>query len=98
MTERQWRIGELARATRVTVRTLHHYDRLGLLVPSSRTAGGHRCYTGEDVRRLHMIVALRGFGLSLRDIAATLAGGGEDQREILERQLAETEERIRQAR
>ena len=67
MTEqREWRIGELARATRVTVRALHHYDRLGLLVPSSRTAGGHRCYTGEDVRRLHTILALRGFGLQGR--------------------------------
>src|SRR5690348_3330708 len=98
MTEQQeWRIGELARATRMTVRALHHYDRLGLLVPSSRTAGGHRCYTGDDVRRLHTILALRGFGLSLRDIAAALAAGGEDPREILRRQLAETEERLRRA-
>jgi len=98
MTEQQeWRIGELARATRVTVRALHHYDRLGLLAPSSRTAGGHRCYTGDDVRRLHTILALRGFGLPLRDIAAALAAGGEDPREILRRQLAATEERIRQA-
>jgi len=98
MTEqREWRIGELARATRVTVRALHHYDRLGLLVPSSRTTGGHRCYTGDDVRRLHTILALRGFGLPLRDIAAALAAGGADPREILRRQLAETEERIRRA-
>jgi DNA-binding transcriptional MerR regulator len=94
--QREWRIGELARATRVTVRALHHYDRLGLLTPSSRTAGGHRCYTGEDVRRLHTIVALRGFGLSLRDIAAALEGGT-DPRDILRRQLAETDERIRRA-
>jgi DNA-binding transcriptional MerR regulator len=98
VTEREWRIGELARATRVTVRALHHYDRLGLLVPSSRTAGGHRCYTGADVRRLHTILALRGFGLSLHDIGRALAAGGEDPREILRRQVAETEERIRQAR
>lgn len=98
VTEREWRIGELARATRVTVRALHHYDRLGLLVPSSRTAGGHRCYTGADVRRLHTILALRGFGLSLHDIGRTLAVGGDDPREILRRQVAETEERIRQAR
>ncbi len=98
VTEREWRIGDLARATRVTVRALHHYDRLGLLVPSSRTAGGHRCYTGADVRRLHTILALRGFGLSLHDIGRTLAAGGEDPREILRRQVAETEERIRQAR
>lgn len=98
VTEREWRIGELARQTRVTVRALHHYDRLGLLVPSSRTVGGHRCYTGADVRRLHTILALRGFGLSLHDIGRTLAAGGEDPREILRRQVAETEERIRQAR
>jgi DNA-binding transcriptional MerR regulator len=96
--ERQWRIGELARATRVTVRALHHYDRLGLLVPSSRTAGGHRCYTGADVRRLHTILALRRFGLSLPDIGRALAAGGDDPREILRRQFAETEERIRKAR
>jgi DNA-binding transcriptional MerR regulator len=96
--EREYRIGELARATKVTVRALHHYDRLGLLVPSSRTAGGHRCYTGADVRRLHAILALRGFGLSLPDIGRALAAGGDDPRELLGRQLAATEERIRQAR
>src|SRR4051794_722345 len=53
-----WRIGELARETGLTVRTLHHYDRLGLLSPLSRTEGGHRCYTGGDVRRLHRISGL----------------------------------------
>lgn len=58
-----WRIGDLARGTGTTVRTLHHYDQLGLLSPSSRTAGGHRCYTSEDVRRLHRVIALRSFGL-----------------------------------
>ena len=92
-----WRIGELARATRVTVRALHHYDRLGLLVPSSRTAGGHRCYTGEDVRRLHAILALRGFGLTLAEIGAALDQPGADPREIVRRQLDQTDERIRQA-
>jgi DNA-binding transcriptional MerR regulator len=92
-----WRIGELARATRVTVRALHHYDRLGLLVPSSRTTGGHRCYTGDDVRRLHVILALRGFGLTLAEIAAALDQPGADPREIVRRQLDQTDERIRQA-
>ncbi|GAA4606801.1 DNA-binding transcriptional MerR regulator [Actinoplanes octamycinicus] len=92
---REWRVGELARATRVTVRALHHYDRLGLLVPSARTAGGHRCYTGEDVRRLHVILALRGFGLSLAEIRDTLAEASGDPVGLLRRQLAEVEERIR---
>ena len=94
---REWRIGELARATHLTVRTLHHYERLGLLVPSSRTAGGHRCYTGDDVRRLHSILALRSFGLSLREIGRALDRDGDDPRPIVRRQLAETEERLRKA-
>jgi DNA-binding transcriptional MerR regulator len=97
MMEREWRIGELARATHVTVRTLRHYDQLGLLVPSSRTAGGHRCYTDGDVRRLHKILALRGFGLSLQEIGQVLEQGGDDPRSIVRRQLVATEERIRQA-
>jgi DNA-binding transcriptional MerR regulator len=93
----EWRIGELARATHVTVRTLRHYEQLGLLVPSSRTAGGHRCYTDDDVRRLHKILALRGFGLSLQEIGRVLAEGGDEPRSIVRRQLAATDERIRQA-
>ncbi|WP_436533908.1 MerR family transcriptional regulator [Actinoplanes sp. HUAS TT8] len=94
-TQREWRVGELARITRVTVRALHHYDRLGLLVPSARTAGGHRCYTGDDVRKLHVILALRGFGLSLSQIRDTLGEASGDPAGLLRRQLAETEERIR---
>lgn len=93
--QREWRVGELARVTRVTVRALHHYDRLGLLVPSARTAGGHRCYTGDDVRRLHVILALRGFGLSLSQIRDTLGEAAGDPQGLVRRQLAETEERIR---
>jgi DNA-binding transcriptional MerR regulator len=92
-----WRIGELARATRVTVRTLHHYDQLGLLVPSSRTSGGHRCYTADDVRCLHRIIALRSFGLSLEEIGRTLEQTADDPRDLVRRQLQENDERIRQA-
>ena len=43
------RIGELAQHAGVTVRTLHHYDGLGLLTPSERTSGGHRLYGADDV-------------------------------------------------
>jgi DNA-binding transcriptional MerR regulator len=87
----------LARATGITVRTLRHYDQLGLLVPSSHTSGGHRCYTPDDVRRLHRILALRGFGLSLAQIAATLDSTAQDPRELVRRQLAVAQERLRQA-
>jgi DNA-binding transcriptional MerR regulator len=98
VTEQVWRVGELARETGVTVRALHHYDRLGLLVPSSRTSGGHRCYTQADVRRLHRIVTLRGFGFPLDDIAALLrADPGQDPRDLIRQQLALVGERIARA-
>ena len=91
-----WRIGELAREAGLTVRTLRHYDQLGLLSPRSRTEGGHRCYTSGDVRRLHRIVALRSLGISLEQIGALL-DGDPDPAGLLRRQLEATEERIRNA-
>ena len=72
MSDEQYRIGELARAAGVTVRALHHYDRLGLLVPSERTLGGHRLYTAADVQRLYRLLALRELGLPLGEIGNVL--------------------------
>jgi MerR family transcriptional regulator, thiopeptide resistance regulator len=68
-----WAVGDLAEACGVTVRTLHHYDRLGLVTPSARTAAGHRRYGDEDVRRLYTVLALRRLGLSLDAIAVWLS-------------------------
>jgi MerR family transcriptional regulator, thiopeptide resistance regulator len=67
-----WKIGELAAASGVTVRTLHHYDELGLVRPGLRTGAGHRIYTPEDVGRLYRVLALRRLGLSLEAIAQAL--------------------------
>jgi MerR family transcriptional regulator, thiopeptide resistance regulator len=72
MTVEHHRIGELAKVAGVTVRTLHHYDELGLLTPSVRTGGGHRLYTAADVERLYRLLALRGLGLPLDEIGALL--------------------------
>ena len=72
MTGQQYRIGELARAAGVTVRALHHYDSLGLLVPSERTHAGHRLYSEADVQRLYRLLALRGVGLPLDEIGPLL--------------------------
>lgn len=86
----QWSIGELAKACGVTVRTLHHYDEIGLLPASQRTDSGHRRYTGQDVRRLYRIRALQMIGLPLTDIAATLESPSDDlasMRKVLESQL-----------
>jgi MerR family transcriptional regulator, thiopeptide resistance regulator len=86
-------VGDLARATGLTVRTLHHYDRIGLLSPT-RDAAGRRRYGPAETRQLHQIIALRGFGLPLAEIARLLEGGGPDPLRLLQRQLAQAEERI----
>jgi DNA-binding transcriptional MerR regulator len=72
-----FRVGDVAAATGVTVRTLHHYDEIGLLVPSARSQAGHRLYGDADLRRLYRILALRGMGMPLSEIAATLDREGE---------------------
>jgi MerR family transcriptional regulator, thiopeptide resistance regulator len=92
-----WSIGELAARTGLTVRTLHHYDEIGLARPSRRTSAGHRRYTAEDLRRLHRIVALRGFGFALPEIAALLDDPGLDAVELVRRQLAQAVDRLARA-
>ncbi|MDB5095947.1 MAG: MerR family transcriptional regulator [Cyanobacteria bacterium RYN_339] len=67
-----WKIGDLARRTQLTVRTLRHYDQIGLLSPSERTDGGHRLYTEADVARLQRILSLRQLGFSLDEVQACL--------------------------
>jgi DNA-binding transcriptional MerR regulator len=88
-----WTVGRLAKETGLTVRTLHHYDELGLLVPHERTPAGHRIYGAADVERLYQIVALRRLGFTLRDVAGALDGGG-GLEQIVRRQLASVHERI----
>ncbi len=61
-------IGELAAATGVTVRTLQHYDNIGLLPTSGRTEGGRRMYTEEDILCLEQIIFYKSLGLSLQEI------------------------------
>ena len=82
------RIGELARRTGLTVRTLHHYDALGLLRPSAQTESGHRRYAAADVARLQQIVSLRALGLPLAQIRVALDRDGADPCAVLERHLA----------
>ena len=95
---RPLRVGELARATGLTVRTLHHYDEIGLLEPSERSGAGYRLYTDADVRRLYRILALRGMGFSLDEIAATLRREGGDPRPAVRRHLEQVDEQLRLAR
>lgn len=92
--ERTWKVGELARSTGLTVRTLHHYDAVGLVRPSARTASGHRLYTGADVRLLYRALALRDLGLPLDEVRSVLEGGGPGLGELLADQLEQVERRI----
>jgi DNA-binding transcriptional MerR regulator len=81
------RIGEVAAATGLTVRTLHHYDEIGLLAPSGRSDAGYRLYADDDVRRLYRIVAFRRLGFALGEIGALLDGEGADPRAVVRAQL-----------
>ncbi|HET6742619.1 MAG TPA: MerR family transcriptional regulator [Kribbella sp.] len=92
-----WRVGELAEATGLSVRTLHHYDEIGLLRPSWRSTSGRRQYDDADIRRLHRIVALRGFGLSLAEIGQVLDGELTDPRALIRTQLDLVEEHLASA-
>jgi DNA-binding transcriptional MerR regulator len=95
MDEKQWKIGELARATGLTVRTLHHYDEIGLLVPSERTQAGYRLYGEQDVRRLYEIRALRDLGIPLGEIPDALDG---DVRETIGRHLERVDQDLQRQR
>ena len=87
----RWTVGELARASGLTVRTLHHWDALGLLSPSERTGAGHRRYTGADVQRLYRVLALRRLGLPLAEVGSVLEREGPDLRGAVQRHLARVE-------
>lgn len=95
--ERSWKVGELAPATGLTIRALHHYDEIGLLVPA-RTESGHRLYAAEDVERLYRILALRALGMALDEIAAVLDDDGVGLIDTVRRHVAAVERDIEQRR
>jgi DNA-binding transcriptional MerR regulator len=67
-------VGEVARLSGVSVRTLHHYDEIGLFHPGGRTPAGYRSYDDADLERLHRILGYRELGFGLDEIAALLDG------------------------
>ncbi|MFI1168388.1 MerR family transcriptional regulator [Streptomyces sp. NPDC020801] len=82
-------VGQVAGFAGVTVRTLHHYDDIGLLVPGGRSHAGHRRYDDADLDRLQQILFYRELGFPLEEVAALLdeqAGGKADPRAHLRRQ------------
>jgi DNA-binding transcriptional MerR regulator len=91
------KVGELAARAGMTVRTLHHYDSIGLLVPSARSDAGYRLYDRNDVARLHQIQALRRFGMALADIGAYLDSPEASPLAIVVRQIALLDRQIDEA-
>ena len=79
-------VGEVAALAGVTVRTLHHYDRIGLLSPSGRTTAGYRQYSPADLDRLHQVLLYRELGFPLEEVATLLDDPSADPEAHLRRQ------------
>jgi DNA-binding transcriptional MerR regulator len=95
---RYYHVGEVATLTRVSIRTLHHYDRIGLLRPQAHSAGGYRLYGEEDLLRLQQVLTLRYLGFPLKRIGELLDRPDFDlvaslrvQRAVLRERIAELE-------
>lgn len=88
------RVGELARASGLTVRTLHYYEQIGLLVPSRRSDAGQRIYDEVDMARLYRIRLLRRVGLPLAEIGRALDDATWSLSAAMERHLGELDRRL----
>lgn len=87
-------VGEVARISGVSVRTLHHYDEIGLLRPAARSAGGHRLYDRAGLLRLQQILLHRTLGFGLEETRAALDDARFDRRAALIAQRAAVSQRI----
>ncbi len=94
----QLKIGELAKRAGLSVRALHHYDAIGLLSPSVRTATGVRLYGPADLVRLHRIQLLKQLGYSLPDIGAALTGSAAQPLDVIRSQASALDAQARQAK
>ena len=88
------KVGELARRTGLTVRTLHHYDEIGLLKPSLHTEAGYRLYTRGDVARLQQVLSLRQLGFALEEVRDCLDRPGFAPLEVIRLHVARLREQI----
>lgn len=87
-------MGQVAAAAGLTVRTLHYYEQIGLLVPSGRSDTGHRLYDETDVARLYRICLLRRTGLPLAQIGQALDDPEWDLSVAMQRHLHELDRRL----
>lgn len=87
------KIGEFAKKSGVTVKTLLHYDKIGLLKPSEKTDSGYRIYCEEDLLKLQQITTLKFIGLSLNEISHILHESGENLESMISIQKKALEEK-----
>ncbi len=87
-------VTEVSRLTGVSVRTLHHYDAIGLLKPARVTDAGYRLYDADALERLYMILVYRELGFSLREIQKILEDSDYDRNRVLEDQIRRMREKI----
>ncbi|MBD3884980.1 MerR family transcriptional regulator [Phormidium tenue FACHB-886] len=88
------KVGDLAKQTGVSVRTLHYYDEIGLLSPSHRTETGYRLYAENDIIRLQQIVSLRQIGFSLEQIRECLEQHQFDPHHVVQLHLSRLKEQM----
>ncbi len=88
------KVGELAKRTGLSVRTLHHYDDIGLLSPSHRTDAGYRLYVADEIVRLQQITSLRQLGFSLEQIRECLDGSDFSPQRVIALHMARLREQI----
>ena len=88
------KIGELAKQTGLSIRTLHYYDEIGLLKPLERTDTGHRLYAESDIVRLQQIMSLRQFSFSLEEIRDCLESPDFDLSRALKLHMSRLQEQI----
>lgn len=92
---RHWKVGDLARLTGLTVRTLRFYDQIGLFSPSGQTDSGHRLYSEADLSRLQQILSLKDLGLSLEEVKSILKDKQFSPLEIVNLQIARIKDQIK---
>lgn len=90
----RWKVGELATRAGVSVRTLHHYDQIGLLSPARRSESGYRLYSASDVVRLQQIRSLRALGFGLEKIRELLDRKEVSAQRVIELQIGRLKEQI----
>jgi DNA-binding transcriptional MerR regulator len=94
--KRSYQVKVVAQIARVSVRTLHHYDEIGLLVPRGRTDAGYRLYDDDDLLRLQQILIGRELGLPLEEIRRSLDDPKFDRKRALLEQREQLAQRARQ--